>query len=373
MDTAWRYHCTSYTQVRMKILIIYDQSGPKYHRLMLPIVYMPGIEIVTSPEITEDLCKDIDLLFFNRMIPNNSINNITGWRKQYGFKIVVDFDDHWELEPDHYLYNTYKATQASDFMRAWIGEADAVTVTHERLANEVMPLNSNVHVLPNSIPREGQFLTPKQPKPVIVDRKEKVPPLELTRLFWAGGVTHEKDIELLRYPIRELRGLPIQMVMGGYSKTKVYHKMRNDFTNYGKLPHDLIEGLPVHEYYYMYSKCDVALVPLTETKFNSHKSNLKILEAANIGANVIVSNVHPYKDIPYVNYVETPADWGKWVRWILDNPDEAKEQALQLQQYCSERFSFTEINKTRKRLFDSLCTPTTAKPLSNTETIIQPG
>lgn len=325
----------------MKILIIYDASGPKYHRLLLPLSLMPGIEIVVNNEAKEEQCKDIDLLFFNRMIPNNSINNIISWRRKYGFKIVVDFDDHWDLEPDHYLYNAYKATQASDFMRAWINEADAVTVTHERLAASVMPLNSNVHVLPNSIPRFGQFDIQRTPS-------------DLTRLFWAGGVTHEKDIELLRLPVRGLKGLPIQMVMGGYSKTKVYHKMRNDFTNYGKLPHDLIEGLPVHEYYYLYSRCDIALIPLTGTKFNSHKSNLKILEAANIGANAIVSNVHPYKDIPYVNYADTPADWGKWVRWILDNPEEAKEQAAQLQQYCEERFSFNEINKTRKRLFDTI-------------------
>lgn len=341
----------------MKILIIYDNSAPKYHRLLLPLVYMPGVEIVSTHQITEALCQDIDILYFNRIIPGCAINQVLAWRKAYGFKIVVDFDDHWNLEPDHYLYELYKQQKLSLFMIAWIDEADAVTVTHERLANDVMPINSNVYVLPNAIPKDGQFLAKKQPS-------------ELTRLFWAGGITHQKDIELLKLPVRKLKDLPIQMVMGGFSKNSVYYKMRNDFTNYGKLPNELIEGLPVKDYYYMYSKCDIALIPLTETVFNSHKSNLKILEAANIGANVVVSNVHPYKDIPYVNYVDTPDDWESHIRWLIANPDEAKEQAANLQQYCDERFNFEMINKTRK---DILCSLITDKHSNDSETITTLG
>lgn len=341
----------------MKILIIYDNSAPKYHRLLLPLVYMPGVEIVSTHQITEALCQDIDILYFNRLIPGCSIQQVLAWRKAYGFKIVVDFDDHWNLERDHYLYQSYQDQKLHLFMIAWLDEADAVTVTHERLAADVANVNSNVHVLPNAIPKEGQFLAKRTPS-------------ELTRLFWAGGITHQADIALLRLPVRKLKDLPIQMVMGGYSKTKVYHQMRNDFTNYGKLPHELLEALPVKDYYYMYSKCDIALIPLTESKFNSHKSNLKILEAANIGANVIVSNVHPYKDIPFVNYVDTPEDWERHVRWLLSNPEEAAQQAKDLQQYCDERFNFTNINKTR---YDILCSLTTDKPSKDSEGIITPG
>lgn len=341
----------------MKILIIYDNSAPKYHRLLLPLVYMPGVEIITTQQITEALVQDIDILYFNRLIPGCAIAQVLAWRKAYGFKIVVDFDDHWILEPDHYLYEHYKQQKLSLYMIAWLDEADAVTVTHERLANDVIPVNSNVHVLPNAIPKDGQFLAKKQPS-------------ELTRLFWAGGITHAKDIELLKYPVRKLKDLPIQMVMGGFSKNSFYYKMRNDFTNYGKLPNELLQGLPVKDYYYMYSKCDISLIPLTETVFNSHKSNLKILEAANIGANVVVSNVHPYKDVPYVNYVDTSEDWERHVRWLIANPEEAREQAANLQQYCNERFNFEVINKTRKEI---LCSLITDKASKDSETITTPG
>lgn len=325
----------------MKVLIIYDGSAPKYHRLLMPCFLMPGIELVSTHEITDELCEGVDILYFNRMIPNQSINNVLALKQKHGFKIIADFDDHWELGPDHHLYDMYQLTQASDFMREWIKEADAVTVTHERLMNEVHPINPNVYVLPNAIPKYGQFMCAKQTS-------------DVTRLFWAGGVTHVKDIELLRGSVKRFADMPVQMVMGGYSdKNPAYKRMASAYTNGGLINHELLEPLPVADYYFMYSKCDVALIPLTDTRFNSHKSNLKILEAANIGANVIVSNVHPYKDIPYVNYVDSAGDWRKWVNWILRNPDAAKDQAAKLQQYCDERFNFARINKTR---YEILCT-----------------
>ncbi|WP_230684278.1 hypothetical protein, partial [Streptococcus pneumoniae] len=89
----------------------------------------------------------------------------------------VDNDDHWDLGRDHYMSSDYKRFGVSktivDFMRV----ADAVTVTHERLAEEAKEFNSNVHVLPNAIPDYDQFKCKKQED-------------DLVRLFWAGSITH---------------------------------------------------------------------------------------------------------------------------------------------------------------------------------------
>lgn len=333
----------------MTILILNDNSGPKYHRLLLPCALMPGIELKVADALTDELCEGVDILFFNRVISQTSIQSVLDLRTKHGFKMVVDFDDHWQLGPDHYLYEMYQRTRASEVMEIYIKESDAVTVTHDRLADEVRGINPNVHVLPNAIPKWGQFLCKKTPD-------------DLTRLFWAGGITHTKDIQLLFEPVKQLRSLPVKMVMGGYSKRPEYYEMRNAFTRYGRMPHELIESLPVQEYYYAYSKCDIALVPLTDTRFNSFKSNIKILEAANIGANVVASNVHPYKDIPGVQYVNEPGDWYDKVKWLLDGNSTADV----LQAYCDEHFNFGEINKQRKHLFDTLCNPQTASPSNST-------
>lgn len=325
----------------MKILAIYDHSGPKYWRILLPLHLMSSVEFLLTQQLTEDQVKDIDILFFNRLVPNVAIQTVLDWREKYGFSIVVDFDDHWYLGPDHYLYETYKVFAASQIMECWIKEADVVTVTHERLAIDVLPLNKNCHILPNAIPEFDQFLCQKVPS-------------DFTRIFWAGGITHKKDIALLKNPVRRINNPKVQWVMAGYHEKNVeWQSMASAFTNGGKFNNELIKALPVEDYYYSYSKCDIALIPLVETKFNSYKSNLKILEAANIGAPVVVSKVHPYLGFPdeLVNYVSSQGDWFKQTKKLLDSPGQAKYQGEKLQKYCRETFNFSEINEKRKKIF----------------------
>ena len=226
-------------------------------------------------------------------------------------------------------------------MEAWIKAADAVTVTHERLRDEVLPLNKNVHILPNAIPSWGQFAAKKIPS-------------DFTRLFWAGGVTHKKDITLLKNPLKRLKNERVQMVMGGYvKKNPEWETMASAFTNGGRLHYEIVESLPIEDYYYTYSKCDISLIPLVDNTFNSFKSNLKILEAANVAAPVIVSKVHPYLGFPdeLVNYVEKQSDWNYQINKLLRDSWAAKKQGENLKAYCNEFFNFDKINEQRKQLF----------------------
>jgi len=266
----------------LKILIPYDNSGPKYHRLLVPVSAMTGVEFVLCHRVSEKLVEDIDILFFNRMLSGVAVQTVLDWREKYGFSIIVDFDDHWNLGPDHYLYKSYEQFSVSEIMEVWIKESDAVTVTHDRLFHDVFTLNQNVHVLPNAIPDWGQFACKKIPS-------------DFTRRFWAGGVTHKNDISLLKGPLRRIHTPAVQFVMAGFvAKNPEWAAMASAFTNGGRANHEIISALPVDQYYYSYSKCDISLIPLVNTRFNSYKSNLKILEAAHMAAPVIVSRVHPY-------------------------------------------------------------------------------
>lgn len=344
----------------MKILVLYDHSGPKYHRCLLPCFLMPGVELKVSNELTDEQCEGVDIVFFNRVITNNRIMDVEALREKHGFKLVVDFDDHWQLGPDHILYDMYQYTQADLFMIEYLKLADAVTVTHERLAAEALVYNKNVHILPNAIPKWGQFDIQKVPS-------------EVTRLFWAGGVTHEKDIELLKGPVKRFSGLPVKMVMGGWVDNPQYKRMASAFTNGGRLPNELFKSNPVQEYYQAYAHCDIALIPLTDTKFNQNKSNLKILEAANIGANVIVSNVHPYKDIPGVLYVNSSADWYRHVKQLTESGSVRQYLTEQLTEYVDKYFNFDRINAERRQIFVSLCRQKTEIDLKPSAIITEHG
>lgn len=329
----------------MKILGIYDSSGPKYWRILLPLSLMPDVELRIVKYPTNETLEWADICFFNRGIGKTMGATIPEFmadaKERHGVKFVCDLDDHWILDPSHILIDTYKERGLSQMIEEYTRNADCVFVTHERLYDEVKALHTNIHIIPNAIPKVGQFAFKKTES-------------DLTRLFWAGSITHEKDITLLRNPVKKFNTLPVKMVLGGYSANPILKRMASAFTHGGTIQNKLIEALPVESYYACYSECDIALIPLVDNSFNRYKSNLKILEAANVCAPCIVSNVHPYKDMQYVNYVDKQSDWYRHVKRLLDSPGEAVYQGEKLAEYCREHFNFDKINIERKQIFNSL-------------------
>lgn len=118
----------------MKILGIYDGSGPKAHRILYPCHGLEqfGVEITLARRINENDLPGIDIVFFNRMIDFNLYYTLK-LKEKYGFKMVCDLDDHWILGKDHVLYDNYEKHGISDKIAAHIEVSDIITVTHERL------------------------------------------------------------------------------------------------------------------------------------------------------------------------------------------------------------------------------------------------
>ena len=340
----------------MKVLAFYDQNGPAYHRLFIPLSAMPELDVTFTNyvgpegEVKETDLQNYQVVIFNRVFPANKLSDMIKLRQRYGFKLICDLDDHWDLDPHHILYQHYKEKNLSTYILHAVTIADAVTVTHERLADAVLPYNKNVWVLPNAIDdKHPQFNIQHQPG----DR---------VRLFWAGGITHENDINILRNPLKRVCSdsylkEKVMMVMCGHMDGyPVWDKMVSAFTNGLQLKGSILKGRPVNDYYSLYEFADICLVPLVDSKFNRNKSNLKILEAANAGKPVIVSDVHPYLDFPtdLVNYVEHQSDWYRLIRGLVRNRLFAEEQGERLKAYCKEHYNFDKINKVRCELITGI-------------------
>lgn len=328
----------------MKILGCYDHSGPKFHRILMPLHMMSGIEVKIAYQVKEEELAWCDIIFFNRRMPHD-LDVILKARDKYGFKLVCDMDDHYILDKDHYLYENYKKYNTSAIFREWIIASDVVTVTHERLYKELLPLNKNIHILPNAIPNHEVFNVAKIE-------------CEYTRIFWCGSSTHKRDIDMVVPAFKKIDRTFTKFVIGGYNKDEPEWKlMANAYTNGGRWRSEVIAQAKVEEYYKMYGQCDIALVPLVPNNFNANKSNLKVLEAAHNGSPVIVSRVDPYIGFPeqYVNYVDSHNTWYSQINYLLKNPKIAREQGAQLKNYCAETFNFDRINKHRKEVFDGLC------------------
>jgi glycosyltransferase involved in cell wall biosynthesis len=311
--------------------LINKNSGPGFHRIMMPLLLMKNTDVYITNAAQE---KDFEekkpmAVYYNRIIGDELI----ALQKKYHFKIVCDVDDWWELDPFHIMYDFHISNRMAEHQVKHLRIADVVTCTHERLAEKVYPYNKNVVVVPNAIPNHEYFP---------VQRTQS----EYRRVFWQGSVTHEKDIELLRGPVRRLDRKRFMMVMAGYSEQIEWERMASYYTDGLRMKGVVLPGLPPHEYYRNYQYADVCVVPLKESPFNSMKSNLKVLEAAHSGLPVIVSQVHPYLDLP-VLYVKNQPDWYRWL-----NDDAAQQEcAGKLAEHCKKHYDFDTINEKRKGVF----------------------
>lgn len=313
--------------------LINKNSGPGFHRIHVPLLLMPEVDVYITNAVTEEDFekRKPDVVFYNRLLSDE----VLALQSKYHFRVVVDVDDYWFLDPHHIMFKYSKEKAIPRWQEKNLRNADLVTCTHERLAEEVSKLNKNVVVIPNAIPKNAQEFFP-----VVRTQSAK----GHKRIFWQGSVTHEKDVALLKDTIKKLDRERFMMVMAGYTEQVEWERMADVYTNYQKMPGVVLPGAGVDTYYHNYQYADVCVVPLLNTKFNGYKSNLKILEAAHSGLPVIASNVHPYRDMPGVMYVNKRADWRDW----LYRDEEWEGHAAILKAHVDKEFDFATINLKRR-------------------------
>ena len=326
------------------VAYIPGHTGPSYHRITLPLNLLPEVDIcvTNNPAADYGFEKGCDLFLWNRVLPQSLFEALPELKEKYGFCTVCDLDDHWDIDEHHVDYQHYADTEFARRQLEHIRAADLVTVTHNRLADAVQPHNSNVEVLPNAIPKMGQF-------DIARDKSD------LVRLFWQGSVTHQADLEVLQQPLRNLGPLSgkFKMILAGYDEgaEEVWFKMARTYTAGFKSQYKIIDGTSVLEYYGAYKYADVCLVPLVRSKFNSYKSNLKVLEAGNLGLPVIASMVDPYLDLP-IYYCSKGRDWIKHIADLVQSGRRRDEAGKELAEFCQEHYNFFTINQKRKEIFE---------------------
>ena len=329
----------------MRILAITSKtSGVAYHRIIMPIVNMQKDYCLMTDTISEKTFEgNYDIVILNRMLANITPEQMVEWRKKYGFKLIVDNDDYWHLDASHILFQQYIINSVPQQIINWIQVADLCTCTHERLAEEIYKLNTNVEIIPNAIPYgEEQFILDKKPS-------------DLVRLFWSGSGTHGKDIEILRNPMKRIN-FPVRTIIAGYNEGEkpIWDGMIAAFTNGLKLNPTIYNFNQVTEYMAAYCDSDISLIPLVDNKFNSMKSNLKVLETASKKNPAIVSNVHPYKGFYPACHVNSQKDWYYWIKMLVNDKDARTHYGNALYEYCNKNFNLHEVNKQRFAIYSKL-------------------
>jgi glycosyltransferase involved in cell wall biosynthesis len=333
----------------MRIITVGQRnSGVSFHRLFNPLIYLPKDYAMMTDVLTEEeLEKGYDILFINRYIAGMEVDEVVRLREKYGFKLVVDVDDYWNLDAWHILYGKYPTQKVIDHIKV----ADIVTCSNNDLAVQIDELNPNWIVIPNALPYgEDQFTDVKT-------ESDKV------RFVYAGSVTHEKDIAILKNPMKRVAGDAMvknnsTFILCGYSEDKnvanVWGRMINDYLCGFNVDGYIRAALPVDQYMNFYNEADACLIPLVDSKFNSMKSNLKVLEAATKNAPVICSNVKPYSECKHIIPVNNQSDWFTNIKKVVKDAIYRQEMGIANGEWCRENFNLIKVNKLRSQIFNAL-------------------
>ena len=327
----------------MKVLFIGEKNnGCDYHRIVMPAAYMNGAErkLITNDLTEERLAEGWDIVVMNRGHQEFGPDVLTEWRDRYGFKLVIDTDDWWHLDPGHVLWDNYQSGM-TELLKSFLKIADLVTVTHNRLAAKVLHINKNVKVAANGIPFGEMQYTDER---VQCDK---------VRVGWCGSITHDKDMELMRGPMKRFVGRKDMMaVVGGYNNDNeesklLWDKIVSAFTAGLQIESLILPSATPWDYMPMYAHMDMVVIPLLASDFTSMKSNLKILEASVKSLPVICPRIHPYLDFPedIVCYIDRQSDWYRHINRLIKDKDERDARGKMLHDFCRKHYAIQNFNR----------------------------
>lgn len=263
-----------------------------------------------------------------------------------GIVTIGDFDDWWNLDTEHLLYKNYREDNTPEQLIEFMRAVDYVTCTTELLAAEIRKYNPNVVVLQNAMDMDYPGCK--------VERYKE----DKTVFGYAGGSCHGKDIELLRGLNNKLSHYKdYKFRLMGMDGSPVYNHYADVMSDSGRLARthfDWAEKSNIWDYPKFYNYMDISLVPLVKNKFNSLKSELKLIEAGFFHRAVVVSNVQPYSPLlrhkENAMVVDKPTDWYKHCKYLLDNPQAIKDLGEALYDTV-QPFHIDEVNKRRYKFY----------------------
>lgn len=229
------------------------------------------------------------------------------WRRlRARHRLVYETDDDiFSVPGERWVHATYPQHIMQESVTAAAQCADLVTVSTEPLAEVYRRLGcQDVRVLPNCLP-DGVIGLKRQR-----NRRKLI-------VGWAGGGSHAKDLAMIADGLRHFldRHPGAELHLIGANFTDLFGR-RCRYTDWIPCGPDLD--------YYRAMDFDIALCPLTGTKFDQSKSGIKALEAMAAGIPVLASDVEPYRGtvIDGVNgyLIRRKADWARRLHELAGDP-----------------------------------------------------
>lgn len=313
-----------------------DAQGCGFHRVMMPLASLVEagvadgrIDLAIWPDEAGLACNP-DVVVWQRQVEDAQIEAMARWRKMLPNALFV-------YELDDYLNDIPSASFHASFMPTDIKTRISRALVHcDRISTTTIPM---MHWLQTLAQADCQIDVIPNALPVARLRERKARTTGKLRIGFAGGISHAGDLLLLRHAMETI----------GDAVTWVF---------FGMAPEDppveveFHEGVPATLYLDKMASLDLDLMlaPLADNPFNRCKSNLRLIEAAAIGAAVIAQDLMPYhvNSPPVFSYAVSAESWtGEIQEFIAASRSERQRSADLLRTWAGRHYTLERLLQTR--------------------------
>lgn len=322
----------------MKIAVITSDRlyGSTFHRIVMPhmalakvhddihISYVSGMAAMSDTQIAE-----YDIAVAHQTYWDvGTVDRVRG----LGVKFVYDIDDYWQLEPFMRSYEQWKRFDMKHLILNTASHCDLVTCSTPILQQSIRAeLKNQVEVFVNGMDGDDPQWQPSPP-----------PDWDGFRVGYVGALEHLHDLHQV---------FGAQNNFDIYVLSGLHPGLPNGFKTF--------EGRKLLEYPYIYDTVDVCIAPLIISRFNRHKSELKMIEAGFKKKAIVVNNIEPFTLL--INdrnclTINKPRPW-EWIRQLQrlkDSEALRHDLAEALHEEVREKYDLKNHATRRKQLYETL-------------------
>lgn len=266
-----------------------------------------------------------------------------------GCRVIYGIDDNIIDVNGFNLYERQFTEEQTVCVRLFAREADLVTTSTPALRARLLPLNSNIVVIPNSLDERlfPSTLTPARP------------PAETVTLGYMGTPSHERDLYLILEPLRAF----LRQRKGKVRLELVGVAPRDSLASaLAGLPYRILQPDCTVEYPMFVDwmrrtlRWDIGLAPLEDNVFARCKSDIKFLDYSLLGIPGIFSRVEAYRHT--VQHLTTgfladptPGAWREGLTTLVDDGDNRETMRRNAFEYVQK---YRVLEQTAHRWADAL-------------------
>jgi glycosyltransferase involved in cell wall biosynthesis len=272
----------------------------------------------TIGEDGQDFLDGVDVVVFQRPIGTVFLDLVSECRRR-GISTVLELDDDvFHIQKQNPAYHFWTRKDVLTLLRDILGMVDHVIASTVPLADvlreEGQRAQRDVSVCAN-------HLHPYIWQEAIANVVPYASPDKVV-IGWQGSITHDTDFKVAIPALKRILAEHPEVVLRFFGSVPLSIK--------GEIPakrFQWVRGVPFVEYpaKLKFLNYDIALAPITPSRFNESKSNLKVLEAWSLGQPVVASQVYPYAytiDDGRTGFVaEDREQWYKALKALVTDPE----------------------------------------------------